>query len=202
MKITRYFQSCLLVEESGARILVDPSGNDAGKDFGKLDAVLYTHEHSDHFDPSMAEQFMAVGVVVYANVSTSKHMKSQPTIISDGDEFHIGQVSVRVHELPHCLMVNGSEGPQNSGYLLGGKLFHPGDGTSIEGIKAEILAAPISGPDVSLRDAYALAIQVAAKMVIPIHYDFIGTKPERFVLLAGNPPFETVILEPGVSTEI
>ena len=56
MKITRYYQSCLLVEEGSARILIDPSGAEAERfdSFGKLDAVLYTHEHSDHFDPDLA----------------------------------------------------------------------------------------------------------------------------------------------------
>ena len=51
MKVTRYFQSCLLP-----------------------DAVLYTHEHMDHFDLEMARKFAAGGADVYDNASTAKKM--------------------------------------------------------------------------------------------------------------------------------
>ncbi|MGH7782782.1 MAG: MBL fold metallo-hydrolase, partial [Candidatus Binatia bacterium] len=71
MKVTRYFQSCLLIEVNGVTILIDPSGQDKETDFGKLDAVFYTHEHLDHFDADMAQTFVEQGIApVYANTST------------------------------------------------------------------------------------------------------------------------------------
>lgn len=206
MKITRYYQSCLLIEERGARILIDPSGEEAGRfdSFGKLDAVLYTHEHGDHFEPELAQKFADAGAAIYANASTVKQMKFAPNIVTDGQEFKIGDVSVKVLELPHCLMADGSAGPQNTGYSINQKLFHPGDGKELAGLQVENLAVPIAGPDVSIKDAFGFAKQVGAKKAIPIHYDYIGTKPEVFEQLCGyfNPPFQTLIIEQGKSTEI
>jgi len=181
MKVTRYFQSCLLIEDKGARILIDPSGQEKDRlsEFGKLDAVFYTHEHGDHFDAGMAQDFVEQGVApVYANASTAKLIEASKTEVKDGQEYDINGLKVKAIELPHCLMVDGSTSVQNTGYLVDGKLFHPGDGAELEGLSVDTLAVPISGPDISLKDAYAFTMQVKAKQVIPIHYDFLGGNPD------------------------
>lgn len=206
MKLTRYFQSCLLVEEAGTRLLIDPSGQEA-KDadkFGKLDAVIYTHEHADHFDADLTQKFMDGGVAVYANASTAKQMKSKPDVVTNGQEFSVKGLKITAKELPHCLMVGGTEGPQNTGYLIAEKLFHSGDGVSLEGLKADILAAPIAGPDVSFKDTHMFALQTSAKTLVPVHYDFIGVKPDVFAILAGwaEPPYEIKIIGAGETAEL
>lgn len=208
MKITRYFQSCLLIEDGGVRILIDPSGQE--KDnldlFGQLDAVLYTHEHSDHFDAGLAQTYVEQGIApVYANVSTSKLIKASKTTVKDGEQYKIGKMTVKAIDLPHCLMPNGSEGPQNTGFLINDKLFHPGDGVELSGLSVANLALPITGPDVSMKDAFSFAEQVKAKNVIPIHYDVIGAKPEFYESFASRFPefkFKFHVLKLGQSVEI
>ncbi len=204
MKLTRYFQSCLLVEDGDARVLIDPSGQDADNydKFGKLDAVIYTHEHMDHFDPDMAEKFVGDGVKIYANASTAKQMKTQPEIVSDEQEFEVSGLKVQARELPHCLMVNGDTSVQNTGYLFAERLFHPGDGKELDGLNVEILAAPISGPDISLHDAYAFTMQVGAKQVVPIHYDFLGGNPDFLARSLNEKGVKTHGLERGQSIEL
>jgi len=181
MKVTRYFQSCLLIEEGDARILIDPSGQEKDRlgEFGKLDAVFYTHEHGDHFDAGMARDFVEQGVApVYANSSTAKLIEASKTEVKDGQEYDINGLKVKAIELPHCLMVDGSTSVQNTGYLFNGELFHPGDSVELEGLSVDALAVPISGPDISLKDAYAFTMKLGAKQVIPIHYDFLGGNPD------------------------
>ena len=204
MKITRFVQSCLLIEDDGSRIVIDPSGEETGNNFGKLDAVLYTHEHADHFDSALTKKFMEARVPVYANASTAKQIAGQPNVVNDGQDFSVGTFKIKVLELLHCLLTDGSEGPQNSGYLVNGKLFHPGDGKELKDFSVDNLALPISGPDVSLKDAFDFLKQVSAKSVVPIHYDFIGTKPEVFEMFANmhNVSVKIHILAHGESMEV
>ncbi len=205
MKITRYFQSCLLVEEGSTRILIDPSNhevNDIGK-FGRLDAVLFTHEHSDHFDAGLARTFVEEGIApVYANESTARLINASKTVVRNKDKFEVNGVKVEVHELPHCLMWDGNEGPQNVGYLIGGRLFHPGDGKDLDKLSVEILAWPINGPDLSILDAMNFAKQLSAKTLIPIHYDYLGGNPEVVAGIASGLGFASRVLAHGESTEV
>lgn len=205
MRITHYYQSCLLVEEGDSRIALDVSVADADiEKFGKLDAVLYTHEHADHFDAEVAQKFMDGGVAVYANASTAKQMKTQPNIVDDGHEFKVKDLALKAIELPHCLMIDGSDGPQNTGYLIGGKLFDPGDGKELEGLKVENLALPIIGPDISFKDVFDFAKQTDAKKLIPIHYDTMGAKPELLKKFCEwfNLPYGIIVLSIGESAEV
>ena len=204
MKITRYFQSCLLIEEGDARLLIDPSGQESDRvnEFGLVDAVLYTHEHPDHFDAALAKNFADKKADIYANASTASKMPITPVTVTDGQEFEIKGVKIKALELPHCLMSDGSEGPQNTGYLINQKLFHAGDGKELDGLNVDILALPIAGPDISFKDAVDFIKQVKAATIVPIHYDFIGTKPEVFVRLTSGVSFDTKILDIGESVEL
>lgn len=208
MKVTRYYQSCLLIEDGGVRILIDPSGEEKERlgDFGELDAVFYTHEHSDHFDAEIAQTFVEQGIApVYANASTAKLIKASKTVVENGQEFDINGLKVKAIELPHCLMPSGSKGPQNTGYLINGRFFDPGDGKELTGLSVENLALPITGPDISMKDAFTFAKQLAAKNVIPIHYDKIGADPVVYATFAGFFPefkFKFHVLGNGKSIEI
>ena len=125
-------------------------------------------------------------------------------MVEDGQEFNVGSLTVKALELPHCLMIDGSEGPQNTGYLINNKLFHPGDGKELQGLHAEVLALPISGPDISLKDASDFVKQLAARTVVPIHYDYIGTNPEVFAAFVGysHQTFQVKVVRQGQSAEV
>lgn len=206
MNITRYIQSCLLIEEDGTRILIDPSGQEkeSSDKFGQLNAVLYTHEHADHFDPGLAKQFLDKNIPVYANASTAKQIDGNPNVVEDGIEFSVGSIKIKAIELPHCLMPDGSEGPQNTGYLINNRFLDPGDSTELEGLQVENLALPITGPDISMKDAFLFAKQLDAQNVIPVHYDVIGANPDVYAAFAGRIGFgfKFYILSPGESAEL
>ncbi|MHA3685403.1 MBL fold metallo-hydrolase [Leucobacter sp. HY1908] len=70
MRITRYGQSGMLLDEAGTRLLIDP-GTFCGSavfELGELDAILFTHEHVDHCDPERVPGLLAANpaALVYA----------------------------------------------------------------------------------------------------------------------------------------
>lgn len=204
MKITKFGQSCLLVESPAARILIDPGSFFAAKhsaaELGKIDAVLVSHEHADHLHKDTISQIRNAGARVYTNESAARLVGEPVEIISDGDVFRVADLEIKVIELPHCQLVNQSEPPLNVGFLINNNLFHPGDGVEKQGLQVQNLAVPIAGPSISALTAATFARSVGAKKVIPIHYDFFLEDPKVFK--AQFSEAEVIVLGEGESIEI
>ncbi len=201
MKVTKYPQSCLVIEGDG-RLLIDP-GNYAVDaysldDFGPIDGVLYTHRHADHYDERLLDPLRERGAAVFGNADVASLIGEGCTAVSDGERFEAAGFSITAHDLPHCVMVDGSAGPPNTGFLIDDAFFHPGDGVDIR-VRAKHLAVPIAGPSISFRDAYLCVERTGAERVLPIHYDSFIANPERFVQQCGLA--EVVVLGHGESAD-
>lgn len=203
MEVTKYAQSCLVVAGDAGRLLIDPGGLGLGShtldDVGDVDAVLYTHQHPDHFDPAQVDALRERGVTMYGNADVCGLVGDGANEVRDGETFEVAGFAVTARDLPHVEMVDGSPGPPNTGYVIDGRFFHPGDGTDIE-LEVDDLALPIAGPSISFRDAYRMTAALRSRRVIPIHYDFFVADPARF------PDFcdiaEVIILGHGESTDL
>ncbi len=210
MKITKYPESCLIIEHSGKRICIDPGSFVAEKysaaDLQPLDAILITHEHPDHVVPGLLGELSQNGKVpVFGNQSTKNLIGELITnIVNDLDEFEAGGVKIVARELPHSLLPDGSPGPQNTGYIIDGTFFHPGDGFSLDGLQINAAAIPIAGPDISPKDAFAFIKQLGCKTVIPVHYDFFFENPHVLAEFAPEviPGVNFAVLDDGQSIEI
>ena len=207
MKVTKFPQSCLLLEKHGQKIVIDPGMFFAQKykaaDLGNVAAVLYTHEHPDHFNPDIATDLRGQGAAFFANASTAK-LVGDCRLVNDGDTFEVAGFKVTAHELPHSLLPDGSPGPQNTGYLIDGVFFDPGDGKEIAGLHADSMALPITGPDISMMDAFNFAKQLGVKVAIPVHDRWFGANAETYSEFArmSKMPFELRALKDGESTEL
>lgn len=193
MKITYYGHSCLLVEQGTTRVIIDPflSGNPASvvnpKEI-KVDAVLLTHGHEDHFGDCLeiAKQNDCPIIATYelAMFCAQKGAKVHPMNI--GGSYNFQGFRVKLTQAFHSSSV--SDGGQflyvgqPAGILLsmeGKTLFHSGDTCLFSDMKLigdlnriDIAALPIGdnftmGPE----DAVHAAVFVNASRVIPLHYN-------------------------------
>lgn len=205
MKVTKYPQSCLLLEKDGKRIVIDPGRfftqkYDVGE-LGKLEAVLYTHQHGDHFDQSLVDGFKKQGVPIYANEAVCELIGDTKCNVSHSAGFEVAGFDVMPHDLPH-FPIKGDP-PQNTGYIIDGNFFHPGDGVKTTGVSASNLAAPIAG-GFGFDDVIDLAKSIKAKKLIPIHYTNQQMYPvdvNEFKSQAEG-EFEVIVLADGESTEL
>lgn len=206
MKVTKYPQSCLLLEErAGGRILIDvgtyvTEAYDLD-DLGEIDAVLYTHRHPDHFDQALIEQLLDRGVPIYANADVCGLIEDGgATEVKDGQTLEVAGFTITPVDIPHVPLVDGSAGPPNTGFLFEDQFFHPGDGVAVDGISVNALAVPIVGSSISFRDAYAMVDTVRAETAVPIHYDFFTADPQLFAHFCDIT--EVVVLNPGESVVV
>lgn len=185
MKVTKYPQSCLILEKDGMRLLIDPGVFVAEKykagDLGKIDAVLVTHEHGDHLNIELLRSIVGQsGITVVANESASKLSDGLVTkVVTDGEQFELAGFKIIAKELPHCAMPSGAPGPQNTGYIIDDNFFHPGDGVKIDDVHVDTSGVAVAGPDISPRDVVDFAKSVGCKKLIPLHYSnhvFPGSK--------------------------
>lgn len=212
MKITKYPQSTLLIEDERHKILIDPGSFTAekytAKEFAGVEAIILTHQHFDHVDKKLISDVLSRegDIPVIANRDTHDAYPDLVTqIIYDREKFEVAGFRLEARDLPHVLMVDGSTGPPNTGFIINDRLFHAGDGVEISDLEVEAIAAPIAGPDLSLRDAHDLIVATKAKIVIPIHYSiFSDEKPAKAVWLLGHftPGTEIRVLANAESTDI
>lgn len=205
MRVTKYPQSCMVIEGSEGRVLIDPGDvtMDAYRfdDFGTVDAVLFTHRHADHFDPRAVEAIAERGVPVYANADVCGLLDgAETTTVAGGRPFRTAGFDIRPLDLPHVTMVNGSAGPPNTGFVFDGRLLHPGDSMQVDGIRVDALAVPIAGPSVSFRDAYLAVERTGSATAIPIHYDKFLANPRQFANVCDLA--SVVVLDHGESADV
>ncbi|MCM3786691.1 metal-dependent hydrolase [Neobacillus mesonae] len=227
MKITYYGHSCLLVEAEGKKVIIDPflTGNPKATisaDEVKVDAVLLTHAHSDHFGDTLAiakqNDCPVVAVYELADYCQSQGVKAHHMNTGGSHQFDGFKVKFTLAFHSSSLDIDGKPVylGQPAGILLtmGGKtLYHAGDTALFGDMKIigelnqiDIAALPIGdGLTMGPEDAAIAASWIRADKVIPIHYNtFPGLEqdPNHFGELLRKEDIEAVVLEPGASTEI
>ncbi len=184
IRITKYPQSCLVVETADLRLLLDPGvyllDQFNADDFASIDAVLVTHRHQDHLEMRIVEPLVERGARLIGNADVADAVGSgyDMTVLADGEETDIDGVRVRAHDIDHCPMVDGTPGPPNTGFVIGDRLLHPGDGVEAP-VRADVIAVPIAGPSISMRDAYMMIEAAGSAHAIPMHYDGFIARPEQ-----------------------
>lgn len=211
MNITKYPQSCVVLEKEGKNILIDPGSFMAAKftanDLPEIDAIFLTHRHPDHADADFIRAVLGrKKVPVYANQDTRELLSELVShVIRPSEKCETSGFKVEACDMPHCPLPDGSAGPPNNGYLFDGKFLHAGDSVNPKGIKVENAAIAIAGPDISLRDARDMILSIGAKKIIPIHYSiFSDEKPGAAVGLIEyfTPGIKLVMLDNGETASL
>lgn len=201
VKITKIIHSCFLIEYSdGKTILIDPffckiippevtcfeTPTLKMEDIPKLDLVLITHEHFDHFDKEAVEFFVKRdNCIVVAPRNTIQQValpKNNERIVKIDDNLIVSLVNIKV--LP-------SQHPQSFysvGYLINYNditIYHAGDASNLPEVnfKADIAMMPAGGTvTADLFVFVSMARRLMPKVAIPMHYNtfnFIQTDIDK-----------------------
>src|SRR5262245_33339234 len=181
MRLTKFGHSCLLVEEEQARILLDPGTLSSGfEGLQGLTAILYTHQHADHLDRGRLRGLLerSPGVRVVSDEGSADALGEagvEVEVVHDGDELGIGGMGVRIVGRDHAVIHADLPVIPNVGYLVGGRLFHPGDSFTLPGQPVEVLAVPAGAPWLKVSESIDYLREVRPRMAVPVHEQVLST---------------------------
>lgn len=174
MKITKFGHCCLLIEESGLRILTDPGTYSTSQDSIKgIDVVLITHEHQDHLHIDSLKKVLKNNP--QARVITNRSVGS--LLDNENIKFELLEkgtltekdVLIEAFGEKHAFMHPSIEPIQNIGYFIANKLFYPGDAFTNPHKPVDILALPVAGPWMKLSEAIDYAEELKPRVCFPVH---------------------------------
>ena len=218
--------SCFTLEHDGTRILIDPwiDGNPAATiksgDVGKIDYILVSHGHSDHFADcvKIAKKTDATIISTYELVAFCQKQGAK-----NGHGMNIGGAYLfpfgRVKLTPalHTGSIDGDDGSFTTdccGFLIsldgGPSIYHAGDTALIMDMqllqgRVDVALLPIGdnftmGPE----DAARAVEMIRPEVVIPMHYNtfpVIEQDPAGFREMVGDAA-RVEILDPGGTFEV
>lgn len=175
MKITKIGHSCLLLEEQGARILIDPGAwTTAQNELEDIALVLVTHEHGDHLHLDSLRAILRHNprAAVVTNRGVGKILDEAQIayqVLEHGQQMNYGAVTVAGWGEHHAPIYPSVPAVANTGYMIADRFFYPGDALYVPGKPVEILALPVAGPWLKIAEALDYAQAVKPQHCFPVH---------------------------------
>ena len=184
MKITKYPQSCLLIETRGKKILIDPGTLKYKEEYfdiwNSVDIILITHKHLDHCNTEVLEKINS-NIKIYSTLEVQEANKNLSiNIIKENDIIELDNIKVEVVHAIHGyqpLLKGGKEVNENVGYIIDdekNRLYTTSDTICFKNdYKADILCVPVTGYGLTMSafEASLYAKEVGAVLTLPIHMD-------------------------------
>jgi L-ascorbate metabolism protein UlaG (beta-lactamase superfamily) len=170
MKITKYLHACIVVEDQNMTFLFDPgvfTYNAQALDLSriaKLDYLLITHEHADHFHLPFIKEIVAKfpQVKIVTNKAIVELLQKE-NIQASSQKDEVVQLDTVDHEKLWDLKT-----PEHVVIHVLNKFTHAGDSLHFSKTH-DVLALPITAPWGSTTEAVNKALSLKPKVIIPVH---------------------------------
>jgi len=217
MKITKYPQSCLLIETKEKKILIDPGTLKYKEEYfeiwNKVDVILITHKHADHCNTQILKD-LNKDIKIYSTKEVKQANEMLDiNIVKENDNIQVGDIKIEVVHAVHGyqpMLKGDKEVHENVGYILDDGeniIYHTSDTICFKNeYKADILCVPVTGYGLTMSafEASMYSKEVEARITLPIHMDNQVFPPDfKFIEeMFGKYEVEYEILENGETIEI
>jgi L-ascorbate metabolism protein UlaG (beta-lactamase superfamily) len=174
MKVTKYDHACLVIEDQGQQLVIDPGSFVQSKltDLKQVVGIVVTHVHQDHFDSDHLN-------AIFKNNPDAQLFSTQEvadeytdhavTVVTGGHEAKVGNFKLTFYGGKHAVIHPSFPQNENVGVMVNQRLYYPGDSFSAPGVPVEVLALPVSAPWMKLAEAMDFAVAVKPKNIFPTH---------------------------------
>ena len=175
MKVQKLGHCCMIIEVNGKRIMTDPgSFTTKQNDEMDIDIILFTHEHGDHLHIESLKKVLQNNpqAKIITNTSVGKLLSAEQIayeILEHGDSRTEEGIFFEAFGEIHEEVFEEFGRVQNTGYFINNKLFYPGDALTNPGKFVEILALPVVGPWLRVRDIIPYVRELKPTITIPVH---------------------------------
>ncbi|HVU79921.1 MAG TPA: MBL fold metallo-hydrolase [Candidatus Paceibacterota bacterium] len=175
MLVTKFGHCCLLLEIDGVRVLIDPGAYSTGQDDVRdIDAILITHEHTDHYHADSVKKVVANNptAVIIANNTVGALLDKEGvahTRVTDGESTQVRGVKIEGCGREHALIYGQMGACENTGFRVGEKFYYGGDSFFVPGISVDVLALPVDAPWMKVAEAVEFAKTVRPRAAFPVH---------------------------------
>lgn len=157
MKLTKYGHACLVLEEQGKKLIIDPG--EFTPDFGDVSnvvAIVVTHVHADHLSAKNLKRILAENseaAVFTTQEVTSEWGDLRAQIAKAGMVQETGPFKLEFFGGQHAEIHAMKPVAQNVGVLINDTLYYPGDSLTVPERPVNILAIPASAPWLKMSEA-------------------------------------------------
>lgn len=181
--LTKFGHACVRLEKAGRRLVIDPGNfTDVPAALEGAEHILVTHEHADHLDDDPVLEFLAAhpDVTVRAPQAPAARLAEaggavgvhadRILVTGAGEEFETAGFAVRTVGGQHALIHPQIPVVANTGYILDGLVYHPGDSFIVPaGPPPDTLLVPLSAPWSKLAEMVDFITAVRPRQAIPVH---------------------------------
>ncbi|WP_019629924.1 MBL fold metallo-hydrolase [Actinomadura atramentaria] len=175
MRLTKFGHACVRLEKEDRAIVIDPGA--LTREPGVLDgadAILITHEHFDHFLPERVREALAADprLEVWASRQVAALLADvggRVHEVGHGDAVTVAGFDVHVYGRDHEILHPDVPPIPNTGFLVDGEVFHPGDALTVPDEPVPTLCLPANAPWMKVPEMYAYARAVAPRRAYVVH---------------------------------
>ena len=210
MQITKYEHACLVLEDQGKRVVIDPGAYTRPMDsLENVVAIVITHMHDDHCNEAQLDRILqsSPDAKIYGTDEVCKRLAGyQTTAVHHGDFYTDAGFTLEFFGDLHAEIHRSIPLLQNCGVMVNGSLYYPGDSYTKPDREVELLACPTSAPWLKISDVMDFVAAVKPKRCFATHnihlsemgHDLNNGRVKQ-VVEAGGGTFEYLL--PGESTE-
>jgi L-ascorbate metabolism protein UlaG (beta-lactamase superfamily) len=182
MKIQKFGHCCFIAEpKTGVRIMTDPGAFSTMQNDAKdISAVVITHEHGDHLHIDSLKEVLknSPNAVVITNTAVGKLLDEAGIAyvkVEEGQTHDLQGVAIVGFGDTHAEIYEEYGQVQNTGYMIDA-LCYPGDAFHYPNGAVDILALPIAGPWMKMKECIDYAKKISPRIAFPVHDAIVSDK--------------------------